>query len=50
VRQGHQMLVEHLVAEMKVVDRTARGQLAPRFIAFPDDRDFFYLTRHEAAR
>jgi hypothetical protein len=50
VRQGHQMLVEHLVDGMKVVDRTTHGQLAPRFLAFPDDRDFFYLTRREAAR
>jgi hypothetical protein len=38
-------VVEHLVAGMEVLDRSVRGELAPRFIAFPDDRDFFYLTR-----
>ena len=50
VRQGHQMLVEHLVEGMQAVDRTARGQLAPRFLTFPDDRDFFYFTRRESPR
>jgi hypothetical protein len=42
--------VEHLIDEMQVVDRSSRGELAPRFIAFPDDRDFFYVTRQEASR
>ena len=49
VRRKHQRVVEHLIDEMQVVDRSTRGQLAPRFLAFPDDRDFFYVTRHEAS-
>ena len=50
IRQGTQVDVEHLIDEMQVVDRTARGRLAPRFLAFPDDRDFFYFTRRETKR
>lgn len=45
VRRGQQRLIEHLIEGMQEVDRTAKGNLAPRFLAFPDDRDFFYLTR-----
>jgi len=45
VRRGGQRLVEHLIDGMQQVDRTAGQEFAPRFLAFPDDRDFFYLTR-----
>jgi len=45
VRNGHQTLVEHLVQGMEEVDRQSGEQLLPRFLGFPDDRDFFYLTR-----
>jgi hypothetical protein len=40
-----QLTVQHLIDGMAVVDRKGGRQLAPRFLAFPDDRDFFYLTR-----
>ncbi|HTY49020.1 MAG TPA: hypothetical protein VMB48_04940 [Steroidobacteraceae bacterium] len=46
--RGGQVLVEHLVEGMKELDRGVGGRLAPRFLGFPDDRDFFYLTQHEA--
>ena len=49
VHRGSEHLVEHLVDSMQEVDRKARDTLAPRFLAFPDDRDFFYLTRREGA-
>lgn len=45
VSNGHQMLVEHLVQGMEEVDRQSGGQVSPRFLGFPDDRDFFYVTR-----
>jgi len=48
VHRDDQRIVEHLIDEMQVVDRSSKaGAYAPRFLAFPDDRDFFYLTRHE---
>jgi hypothetical protein len=37
--------VQHLIDGMAEVDRKGGGELAPRFLSFPDDRDFFYLTR-----
>jgi hypothetical protein len=45
VHRNRQLIVEHLIRGMEEVDRTAGKEFAPRFLAFPDDRDFFYLTR-----
>jgi hypothetical protein len=48
VHRDDQRVVEHLIDEMQVVDRSSKsGAYAPRFLAFPDDRDFFYVTRNE---
>lgn len=44
-RQGDQVIVQHLIAGMSEVDKELDGELVPRFIGFPDNRDFFYLTR-----
>jgi hypothetical protein len=44
-QRGNTRVVEHLVTGMEEVDRSSRGELAPRFLSFPDDRDFFYVTR-----
>jgi len=40
-----QIVVQHLIEGMAAVDRKGGEELAPRFLSFPDDRDFFYLTR-----
>jgi hypothetical protein len=45
VSQGGRRTVEHLIDGMDVLDRQTGGALAPRFVGFPDNRDFFYLTR-----
>ena len=45
VHRDRELVVEHLIHGMQEVDRTAGNEFAPRFLAFPDDRDFFYLTR-----
>ena len=44
-----QRTVEHLIVGMDVLDRYAGKQFAPRFLGFPDDRDFFILTRRDGA-
>jgi hypothetical protein len=44
------MLVQHLVEGMGEVDRKGGEQMAPRFLSFPDDRDFFYVLRREDGR
>ncbi len=49
VRHGTERLIEHLVDGMQEVDRKVGNQLVPRFLAFPDDRDFFYVTRREGS-
>lgn len=47
--RGRELQVQHLIEGMSVVDRKGgAGALAPRFIGFPDDRDFFYLLRKRA--
>jgi hypothetical protein len=46
-RQGDKVAVEHLIRGMDEVDKDADGELVPRFIGFPDNRDFFYLVRRE---
>ena len=50
VRRGGSLIVQHLIAGMSEVDRKGGDRLAPRFIGFPDDRDFFYLLRKAPAR
>jgi hypothetical protein len=49
VSQAGRLTVEHLISGMSVLDRYAGKQFAPRFLGFPDDRDFFILTRKESA-
>ena len=41
--------VQHLIQEMKVLDKAPKGVTVsvPRFLAFPDNRDFFYLIRKD---
>lgn len=48
VRHGSKVGVEHLIAGMNAIDKTSGGQLIPRFIGFPDNRDFFYLIRRRS--
>ena len=48
-RGAGKLVVHHLIDGMSQVDRKGGSGLAPRFLSFPDDRDFFYLTRKSAA-
>lgn len=43
-RSGPHMDVEHLLAGMATLDKSEGAAWVPRFLSFPDDRDFFYLT------
>ena len=42
---GRNVTAEHLINGMNVLDKTYSGNSVPRFIGFPDNRDFFYLWR-----
>jgi len=46
-RQGSNVYVQHLIQGMGEVDMSIKGHHIPRFLAYADDRDFFYLTRKE---
>jgi hypothetical protein len=50
VRDGQRLRVDHLVRGMAQLDRSVGAELVPRFLGFADDRDFFLVTRREAAR
>lgn len=47
-RQGSNLYVQHLIQGMSEVDKSSKGEYIPRFLGFPDNRDFFYLVRKEA--
>ena len=44
-RSGQQLFVDHLIQGMGQVEKSAGGEVVPRFLGYPDNRDFFYLTR-----
>jgi hypothetical protein len=45
--KGSKNAIQNLVQGMSEADETLRGRTIPRFLGFPDNRDFFYLTRRE---
>ncbi|MCC6389268.1 MAG: hypothetical protein IT167_01600 [Bryobacterales bacterium] len=46
-RSGGQLFLDHLVKGMAAVEKSSSGELVPRFAGYPDNRDFFYVTRKE---
>ena len=44
-QDAHKVAIEHVVRDMTQADPVLRGTPVPRFLATPDNRDFFYLTR-----
>lgn len=44
---GRNVTYEHLISGMKAVDKSFADKTIPRFIGFPDNRDFFYLWRKD---
>jgi len=44
-RSGSKMSVDHLLKGMSELDKSTAGELIPRFLGYPDNRDFFYLMR-----
>jgi hypothetical protein len=37
--------IDHLIKGMSVLDKSVAGQPVPRFVGYPDNRDFFYVMR-----
>jgi hypothetical protein len=46
-RAGSQLFVDYLLSGMSEVDKVASGGEVPRFLGYPDNRDFFYVIRHD---
>jgi hypothetical protein len=44
-RQDSNLMIQHLIQGMNVLDKASGDDYLPRFVAFPDNRDFFYLLR-----
>ena len=44
-RPGSQLIVDHLISGMNQVEKSDSGEAVPRFLGYPDNRDFFYLMR-----
>jgi hypothetical protein len=48
-RSGNNLSVDHLLSGMSVLDKAApSGEAIPRFLGYPDNRDFFYVMRKTA--
>jgi hypothetical protein len=47
-KSGNAVAVEHLLSGMSVLDKAVAGQVIPRFLGYPDNRDFFYVMRRSA--
>lgn len=45
--EGRQLLVQHLIEGMSVLDKTKNDTYIPRFLGYPDNRDFFYVMKRE---
>ena len=50
LRQGSQLRVEYLVRGMAESEKETDSGPLLRFLAYPDNRDFFYLVRRKAVR
>lgn len=44
---GSRTYIDHLLKGMSQFEQAASGQLIPRFIGYPDNRDFFYVMRRD---
>lgn len=47
-RSGSQMFVDHLLKGMSVLEKSAGGEVVPRFLGYADNRDFFYMMRRSS--
>jgi hypothetical protein len=46
-RAGSQLFVDYLLSGMNEVDKMDSGEVVPRFLGYPDNRDFFYVMRKD---
>ena len=46
-KEGRNLLVQHLIRGMSVLDKSEKGIYIPRFLGYSDNRDFFYVMQRE---
>ena len=44
-RSGSQLSVDYLIEGMNEAEKNTSGGTVPRFLGYPDNRDFFFVTR-----
>ena len=50
-RIGSRIILQHLIKGMSQLDRSSNGAIVPRFVGYPDNRDFFsVMERREEPR
>ena len=47
-RSGSEMSVDHLIKGMSQLDQSESGQVIPRFLGYPDNREIFYVMRRNS--
>jgi hypothetical protein len=47
-RSGSELSVDHLLKGMSVLDKSSGDEIIPRFLGYPDNRDFFYVMRRDS--
>ncbi len=47
-RSGSELSVDHLLKGMSVLDKSSGDEVIPRFLGYPDNRDFFYVMERAA--
>ncbi|WP_136806451.1 hypothetical protein [Desulfosediminicola flagellatus] len=45
LQKERHLVVQHLIQDMSVLDKSGKGSYIPRFLGYPDNRDFFYIMR-----
>ncbi len=48
--EAARLVVDHLIEGMGVLDKVVDAQVLPRFLAFADNRDLFYIVRRQPSR
>jgi len=46
-KEGNNLLVQHLIRGMDVLDKLDKEVYIPRFLGYSDNRDFFYVMKRE---
>jgi hypothetical protein len=49
-RAGSQLFVDHLISGMSQVEKSDSNGPIPRFLGYPDNRDFFYVMRRDSEK